>query len=359
MAIVSIKWASLLDPNKQPSLQDATGAAPVVPTPTFTSATASSYTVAITGYDAQFTYTVSASVGSAVRTGGNVTVSGLSGNQSSTLIVTAANTARELSFSASQAFLSLPATPTLSQTGQTTSSVTVTIGNYDAGLTYTIGSSAGSATRSGNIITVTGLSEGQTVTVTATASNASGNSAQGSVSATSQILGDFESIATVVVGAGGSSSIVFSSIPQTYKHLQIRARSRTNRNALGDVINIRINGDSGSNYAYNYLENANGSLTSGHGVSQTSIFVAVVTSATSDASQFGNSISTILDYTSTAKNKSVISIGGCEQRTANLRETWLSSGTRLNTAAVTSITIIPNIGTAFAENSTFSLYGVL
>lgn len=181
MAIVSIKWAGLKDPNKQPSFQDATGAAPVLPTPTFTSATTTSYTVAITGYDAQFTYTVSASVGSAVRTDGNVTVSGLTGNQSSTLTVTAANTARELSFSSAVAFLSLPATPTLSRSGGTTTTVTVAIGNYDAGLTYTIGASAGSATRSGNTITVTGLTQGQATTVTATASNSSGSSTQGSL----------------------------------------------------------------------------------------------------------------------------------------------------------------------------------
>ena len=32
----------------------------------------------------------------------------------------------------------------------------------------------------------------------------------------------YESIATVTVGAGGSSSVTFSSIPSTYQHLQIR-----------------------------------------------------------------------------------------------------------------------------------------
>ena len=36
----------------------------------------------------------------------------------------------------------------------------------------------------------------------------------------------YESIATVTVGAGGSSSISFTSIPSTYKHLQIRAITR-------------------------------------------------------------------------------------------------------------------------------------
>ena len=32
----------------------------------------------------------------------------------------------------------------------------------------------------------------------------------------------YESVATVTVGAGGSSSISFTSIPSTYKHLQLR-----------------------------------------------------------------------------------------------------------------------------------------
>ena len=43
----------------------------------------------------------------------------------------------------------------------------------------------------------------------------------------SQITGhlstnSFESIQTVTVGSGGQSSISFSSIPSTYKHLQLR-----------------------------------------------------------------------------------------------------------------------------------------
>jgi hypothetical protein len=33
---------------------------------------------------------------------------------------------------------------------------------------------------------------------------------------------DFDSIATTTVGAGGASTITFSSIPSTYRHLQIR-----------------------------------------------------------------------------------------------------------------------------------------
>lgn len=58
MAIVSIKNSTLSNPARDFSFQNVTGAAPVVPVPTFTSATTSSYTVAITGFDAQFTYKI-------------------------------------------------------------------------------------------------------------------------------------------------------------------------------------------------------------------------------------------------------------------------------------------------------------
>lgn len=354
MAIVSIKWASLLDPNKQPSLQDATGAAPVVPTPTFTSATTSSYTAAITGFDAQFTYTVSASVGSAVRTGGNVTVSGLSANQSSTLTVTAANTARELSFSASAAFLSLPATPTLTQTGQTVSSVTVTIENFDAGLTYTIGSSAGSATRSGNLITVTGLSEGQTITVTATASNTSGNSAQGSVSATSQILGDYESIATVTVGSGGAATIDFTSIPQTYAHLQIRFVSRGLATATDVLPSFRVNFSAPPAGSVHGIR-GNGTSNSAESIAFSDPYFARTSANNALGSVFGSHVIDLYDYSSTTKRKTVRAIGGHDRSDAG----WIGaySGVLATTSQITSIRLFP-FANNWAQYTTAALYGI-
>jgi len=41
--------------------------------------------------------------------------------------------------------------------------------------------------------------------------------------------GDYESIQTVTVGSTSQSSISFTSIPSTYKHLQIRYISRCDR----------------------------------------------------------------------------------------------------------------------------------
>ena len=60
---------------------------------------------------------------------------------------------------------------------------------------------------------------------------------------------NFYSLATTLVGAGGSSTVTFSSIPSGYKHLQIRAIARTNRSAGVDIMSMRMNSDTGNNYA--------------------------------------------------------------------------------------------------------------
>lgn len=61
----------------------------------------------------------------------------------------------------------------------------------------------------------------------------------------------YESISTVTVGAGGSSDVTFSSIPSTYKHLQIRA---TNRCSLDSGrLRFQVNGDTGANYSSHYI----------------------------------------------------------------------------------------------------------
>ena len=360
MAIVSIKWAGLKDPNKQPSFQDATGAAPVLPTPTFTSATTSSYTVAIIGYDAQFTYTVSASVGSAVRTDGNVTVSGLSANQSSTLTVTAANTARDLSFTSSAAFLSLPATPTLTQATQNTTGGTVTITNYDASVTYTISITAGSASRTGNTITVTGLTRGQTATLSVTASNSSGNSGTATLVVAAEPLGEFESIATIVVPSGGMSSITFNNIPQGYQNLQLRIIARTDYASNNDGLRIRLNSDSGSNYAYHEIF-GNGSIAGAYGLaSQTQMGgqgYSYICGASAPANDFGAVIVDIIDYTSISKTKTLRWIEGSDWNTSG-GGVVLRSSLWNSTSAISTITLIPNAGPNFVQYTTAALYGI-
>ena len=63
----------------------------------------------------------------------------------------------------------------------------------------------------------------------------------------------FDSIQTLTPSAG-STSATFTSIPSTYKHLQIRCISRRNDagSALGTDL-IQFNSDSSANYAWHNL----------------------------------------------------------------------------------------------------------
>ncbi len=61
-------------------------------------------------------------------------------------------------------------------------------------------------------------------------------------------LSDYDSIASVLVGAGGQSAVEFTSIPNTYKHLQIRGIARQTTNAAQNGCRMQFNADTGSNY---------------------------------------------------------------------------------------------------------------
>lgn len=80
-----------------------------------------------------------------------------------------------------------PAAPTLSVGTPTTTGGTVTITNYDASLSYNVSSSHGSASRSGNTITVTGAPSGTAITVYATALAGFGASPQASIGFTTLV----------------------------------------------------------------------------------------------------------------------------------------------------------------------------
>lgn len=173
--------------------------------------------------------------------------------------------------------------------------------------------------------------------------------------------GAFVSIATVT-GNGSSTSLTFSSIPQTYTSLQIRGLSRNVSGGSGNAnLNIRFNSDSGSNYTRHYLR-GNGSTVDSYG--DTGSTWAIVQDGDLNWTASSNfkavSIIDIHDYTSTTRNKTVRSFAG-----ENVNDTG-SSGTAvalssvlwINTAAITSITITSSGGSAFDSTSVFSLYGI-
>lgn len=165
---------------------------------------------------------------------------------------------------------------------------------------------------------------------------------------------DFDSLATVTVGSGGSTSVSFTSIPSTYAHLQIRSSFTTSTG--GQVISVRLNSDTGSNYTLHSLVGNGSAASADSGTSQpySPIFGRVVGTSTTNPTVV---VTDILDYTNTNKNTTLRSLGGNDNNGSG--EINLISGLWLNTAAITSIEISPYNGAVnFKEYSHFALYGI-
>jgi hypothetical protein len=171
----------------------------------------------------------------------------------------------------------------------------------------------------------------------------------------------FESIATVTA-SGGESSLSLSSIPGTYKHLQVRyiARNQSTAAEFSSTPIMTLNNDSALNYADHYLQ-GNGSAASAVGSASGNNGIQLAATSlrnTSTAGIFGVCIVDIIDYASTTKNKTVRYFGGVDTNTASTAwRVTIGSGLWLSTSAVTSLEFYPGASTWLA-GSTFALYGI-
>ena len=169
-------------------------------------------------------------------------------------------------------------------------------------------------------------------------------------------LTSFDSIATVTPYTT-VSTVVFSSIPSTYKHLQIRFLARTDRSNQEDNIQLRFNSDSAGNYAAHVLYGDGATASSfSDGSSITFNTRSVVAAASSTSGVFGVGVIDILDYANINKYKTVRSLNGYDNNGAG--QVRLSSGLWMNTAAINTITIVPANGPNFTTNSHWALYGI-
>ena len=177
---------------------------------------------------------------------------------------------------------------------------------------------------------------------------ASGNSSV--LSATS-----YESIATVSVGSGGSSSISFTSIPSTYTHLQVRGIARTNRATNFDYFKITANSQT-SGYSNHDLYGDGASAGAYGAANQLRFEPSLIPGANQTASAFNGFVMDILDYANTNKYKTFRFFGGTDTNGAG--RVGLHSSYFAYTSAISSITINPGEGSAFSQYSHFALYGI-
>ena len=168
---------------------------------------------------------------------------------------------------------------------------------------------------------------------------------------------NYVKLETITVGEAGASSVTFNNIPQSgYTDLKIVASARTNRGTYGtDAIWIKLNGSS-TGYSGKQLYGFGTTITSNSTTNPLENY-AGATDAINTANTFSNIEWYIPNYTS-SNYKSVSSDGSAEDNSSANNMNTLAASLWSNTAAITSATLIPGYGTAFAQYSTFSLYGL-
>ena len=161
-------------------------------------------------------------------------------------------------------------------------------------------------------------------------------------------------IGMVQVGSAGAANIEFTSIPSTYKHLQIRAIAR---GSDGGGIYTQFNSSTAANYS---SHNINGDGTTAAAQAQASTSTPLIirnNGISTTANTFTALVVDILDYASTSKNKTLRSLGGHDINGAGGLIEFASNLWFISPVAITSIKMTHN-GSGFTQYSQFALYGI-
>jgi hypothetical protein len=179
-------------------------------------------------------------------------------------------------------------------------------------------------------------------------------------------FGAFESIATTTVGVGGTPTISFADIPQTFKHLQIRVLGRSTGAYTYSSLYVRPNSVSTARYSYHSLYgNGTSAASTGRGTAggDTAWVAQNISGDTATANNFGSVIVDILDYANTDKYKVMRSLGGYDNNgsgspigTISLNSGAFFGSTGSSTEAITSITLLTDGN--FKQYTHAALYGI-
>ena len=154
--------------------------------------------------------------------------------------------------------------------------------------------------------------------------------------------------------SSSAASVTFSAIPSTYTDLVLRISARTDRADANDSINIELNSDStDSNYSYTRLWQS-GTSSGSSRASNRRIGNTDGNNAVSNAFSSGEIY--IPNYL-VAQNKQIGAFNAGEDNTNNVAMDAVASLWR-NTAANTSIKLLPVTGPNFVSGSSFYLYGI-
>jgi len=166
------------------------------------------------------------------------------------------------------------------------------------------------ATGSTSPISVTGLTAGTSYTISVAGVNETGTSEYSSASgsAVPTVATAYESISTVTVGSTSQASISFTSIPATFKHLQIRGIARKDGSQTGAPgMSITFNDDTNDNYTVHYFQTDAGTITAySTGALRANMNAMYFSGGGKTANVFAPMIHDVFDYANTNKYKTMI-----------------------------------------------------
>jgi hypothetical protein len=167
---------------------------------------------------------------------------------------------------------------------------------------------------------------------------------------------DYELISTNILANSTTATVSFSSLPQTYKHLQLRMTVRTTENtSAGSYLIVRQNSDATTSYSYHLLYGNGSGVFSSAITSQNNGYLERYPNAFDSTGMFGASILDYLDYSNTTTNKTSRLFSG--HYGSSNRQIGLFSNLWMKTNAITQIDISAVSGN-FTQGTRFSLYGI-
>ena len=170
-------------------------------------------------------------------------------------------------------------------------------------------------------------------------------------------MATFNLISSVTVGSP-TTTITFSSIPQTYTDLQLVISGRSDHAAHYGGGTLRFNGDTGSNYSFKRIYGDTTTVGTSAGSSVSSITDWDVNGGTTTANTFGNAQIYIPNYTS--NNFKSCSIDYSVENNASAGINGTGAGLWSNTSAITSISLLSFTFSTyyFQQYTTAYLYGI-
>lgn len=208
-----------------------------------------------------------------------------------------------------------------------------------------------------------GIAVTGTATVSSTATASDFVIATGSRSVTSELdaLNAFPAGMTKIsenILGSAAASVTFSSIPATYRSLQLHVTGRGDTAATFVSGFLRFNGDSGANYDFEQMIGNAAVASAAEALAQTSLSVAEFSAASAPSGQAGSIVVNIPFYRQTVFWKNALTSHQLNVSNASGGVyAKMLAGRWRNTAAINSILIGLSAGN-FITGSSFVLYGL-